>query len=157
MKIKTTIQLSLVEEKDIAYTAGIIDGEGSIWPQKIHCGSRGGNAITVSVGMTSETIPQWLSETWGGTYYFYKSKKPHCKDKWTWFLSSDRAVYFLQIILPYLKLKQKQARIAIDLQIARSKRRPRRATEEEKEIETYQINLMKELNRKGKKEGFAEG
>ena len=64
--------------------------------------------------MADEVVPLYLKNTFGGGFYRYQSSDPtHCAMN-IWSLTSKNAVKFLQTILPYLKLKYKQALIGIE-------------------------------------------
>ena len=98
---------------DLAYTAGIIDGEGSIGIWKLGKGYR----LTVEVEMCNKSVPQWLKDTFGGRYGFYgKRGKYKCGWSSRWDITDSKASEFLQLILPYLKIKKQQAELAIHYQ-----------------------------------------
>ncbi len=107
---------------ELAYTAGIIDGEGSIAIYNMsmppHTGKRT-HALRVRVGMCDMGIPHWLQLRFGGSVSKSKPKNPRHLMVYTWTLSTKAAGGFLQSILPYLKLKQEQAELAIEFQIGK--------------------------------------
>ena len=105
-----------MKRTDLAYTAGIIDGEGSIGilpnsQHKSYC-------LRVEVGSTDEWLPMWLKFAWGGYVYRAERKLPR-QTCWLWYISSRQAAEFLTLILPYLKLKREQAQIALRFQSRR--------------------------------------
>lgn len=113
----------------LAYTAGIIDGEGciGIYRHKDKNVRRGfGYCLYVSMWSTNQWLIQWLKMNYGG----YVLPHPKVKEKgsiskkslWKWQLTARKAVAFLELILPYLYLKRPEAELAISFQKANSKR-----------------------------------
>ena len=106
---------------DIAYTAGIIDGEGCIHIRRQH-DKRYGNCFkyTLSVSVTSaeEWLCKWLQFSWGGSVHNQDRRKEHPKWKlyWHWAIASRQANAMLKAIVPYLRIKRPQAEIAIGFQ-----------------------------------------
>ncbi len=102
---------------DKAWTAGIIDGEGSIqiskmssWTSKEHYTMR------VAVTNTDIRMLEKLKELWGGTVNLRKLDRWHKRKTWEWCISCRKALFLLEKIYLYLVTKQKQAEIAIKLQ-----------------------------------------
>lgn len=138
-----------MKKEDLAYTAGIIDGEGCIGLHKR--GSRNGVYLSVSVGITDEWMCQWLKFAYGGGVYIYYSKNPKWKNHWEWSVAGKRALDFLKLIYPYLRLKKPQAEIAIKFQEEKINRvRTRPLSKEVKVIEEAERILMAQLNKKGR-------
>lgn len=108
---------------DLAYTAGIIDGEGYIAIIKYrHPQCRVGfhYGVVVSVGMGNPTVPMWLHSSFGGSYGVYPPGKKGYKNRHVWKTTTRQAVQFLKLILPYLKEKVGQAEIVIEFQKGKS-------------------------------------
>ncbi len=100
---------------DLSYAAGILDGEGCIGiAAKKPPNERPSHYIHVTVAMTREEIPAWLAEIFGGSVGFSEAK-PRKKAKWTWRVNNRRARRFLAVVRPYLKIKDQQAAIALQL------------------------------------------
>ena len=140
-----------MKKTDIAYTAGIIDGEGCITIGKRTsrtCRSGMRYGLSVKVSSTDEWLCQWLKLAWGGSIYLHKSKKTKWSDAWCWTIQTNMAVEFLRIILPYLNLKRPQAELALSFQEVH-RRRGNYKTEAQLAIEEAQYILMKQM--KGKK------
>ena len=106
-----------MNEIDLAYTAGIIDGEGciclSLVKEKNIRGRR--QRLTVSVGNTDKRLTLWLKNMFGG-HSVLQSRTRNNKDYYQWRVSSKKASFFLSLILPYLKLKRRQAELGIEFQ-----------------------------------------
>ena len=104
---------------DLAYTAGIIDGEGCIHIRIQHdkrynnCRKYG---LNVQVSSTDEWLCQWLHFAWGGSIRYATRDNPKWRPYWAWQIVNRQALVFLETILPYLHLKRPQAEIAIAFQ-----------------------------------------
>jgi len=133
----------------LVYTAGIIDGEGSIYIRTITAGHKD-TALAVFVTNTEEWLCQWLKMQYGGTVHIMNvGKKEHWKTGYRWWITSNKALEFLKLVLPYLNLKRPQAELAINYQENRKLKGRRNPTEEEKAVAEAQRILMKNLNKKG--------
>jgi hypothetical protein len=109
-----------IAKEALAYTAGIIDGEGCIKVYKVDAAicHRPNNRYTlnVQVQMVDRKIVKWLHNLYGGYFYFQKiniNKYPNCRDRFRWQLQNHHCREFILNILPYLKLKRKQAEEAL--------------------------------------------
>ena len=134
----------------LAYTAGVVDGEGSII---LHCPDKRYNnlRIRVSVTNTAEWLVQWLKFQYGGSIQ-REIGKGNNKTAYHWCIFSNKALEFLKLILPYLNLKHPQAELAIKVQEAKRVRATRKRTDEERAVEQAQHILMKEFNKRGNKD-----
>ena len=97
----------------LAYAAGIIDGEGSFY---IGCNKSLNNKFNsrVYVVNTDIRLIQWLKQTFGGLTYSRKSiKNQNWKTKYEWILEKSRIDEFCHKILPYLIIKKQHAEIMI--------------------------------------------
>lgn len=105
--------------KDLAYAAGIIDGEGCIC---IGCSLTRRKtpvySFVVEVQMSDREAIDWLHKTFGGSLYEYL--KFGRRKVYRWQVGTNNAKRFLMTVIPYLKVKQKQAELAIEFQNARS-------------------------------------
>lgn len=109
---------------DLAYTAGIVDGDGYIGISKTkgktyHLGYQ--MSLRVSVANTDELLIRWLHQYYGGHIRRKKVYPNHPRPVWAWTVASQVALVFLENILPYLRVKKTQAKVAIRFQ--RRKRR----------------------------------
>ena len=135
----------------LAYTAGIIDGEGSIsiarQSREKHIAGYS-HRVQVCVTSTNEWLCQWLRLNWGGNVYKGTTKtKPHYKQAWKWTIVTNKSINFLEAILPYLNLKRDEAELAIQWQQIKRKRGSRHITSNELMWDDSQSLLMKELKR----------
>jgi len=105
----------------IAYTAGIIDGEGCIWnptkrPNK-PTGGRFAVRIEQSISNNGEALIRWLRDTWGigSINVSHKKWAKNAWDCWCWSICAAREVdHLLCACLPYLRVKRYDAEIAIE-------------------------------------------
>lgn len=103
-------------EEDLAYAAGIIDGEGSIGVHRNGQNQLGYRyVLCIQVSMTNPIVPNWLREMFGGHTGTYKQSKQAfgTKPVTKWFLYGIDALEFLYYIIPYLMEKREQAEIAL--------------------------------------------
>ena len=106
----------------LAYTAGLLDGEGSIHAAAT---SSGFPALIITVQMCDPTVISWLKDTFGGYVYSVRRRNPPTlpqgtkpksyRPQFMWRLNAGRAADFLQAVMPYLIVKRTQAVLALDL------------------------------------------
>lgn len=108
-----------MNKTDLAYVAGIIDGEGCI---RIGQRKKNSNYVGVGVGHTNEWLIRWLHFSFGGSVCSKKAWLPNQKPQWSWELRTRQACEFLKLILPYLKIKRPQAELALKFQSRRKYR-----------------------------------
>lgn len=96
-------------ETDKAYTAGVIDSDGSIGIQV----SRAGGSYWLIVNVTQKDVPivRWLEGAWNGSHLVGPYEKGFC-----WYITGQAAAPFLEEILPYLTLKKREAEVGIEFQ-----------------------------------------
>lgn len=98
---------------DLAYAAGLLDGEGTIG---IMCKRRGLSTwhelVIATTLIDGQDLLPALAQTFGGTAIPYKHPQGHYY--WRWTLYTREAARFLAAVSPYLRLKQQQAEIALE-------------------------------------------
>lgn len=108
---------------ELAYMAGIIDGEGTI-SLHVH-GSMGGTSMRVgrvtlfvSVPNTSMALMRWIADRWPASIsrLLRSEKEPNKKMAYRWALNANNALHFLDEVYPYLLIKRPQAKLAIRFQ-----------------------------------------
>lgn len=110
-----------MDRLELAYVAGLFDGEGSISlysePLKQYRLAR----ISVDLANTDFSILEYLKSNFGGSiHYFHKANR---RAAGTWHLSYKKAVEFLMLIQPYLKIKQQQVLVAKEVYEITNRRR----------------------------------
>ena len=146
-----------MKKTDLAYIAGIVDGEGCIqinYRQQCHSYD-----CQVSVVNTKQWLIEWLKFSFGGRTVTVKRKETegNKKDCFRWYARTYEALPFLESIYPYLRLKKPQAEIAIKFLKVRKDRkagekpgRGRVMAEAEKILFQSQADEMAKLNKRGK-------
>jgi len=109
---------------DLAYLAGIVDGEGTVTVLVNYNAKTGGQGATckIMVPNTYEPLIVWLADTFGGRISRYgKIRSAKHKQLYMWYVSATRSAQLLELILPYLKIKRRQAEIVIAVHKLRGK------------------------------------
>lgn len=98
----------------IAYLAGIIDGEGCLYIGRVRQGKYGcGWQWHVMLRVTScdEVLILWLEQTFGGSKdsrYRWTSKKKFTRPVYNWQATGEMLDYVLSAVEPYLIIKKPQ-------------------------------------------------
>ena len=92
----------------LAYTAGIIDGEGCIT-------TSGDKGFRICVSNTDIKMLNYLQENFGGRINSqHLPENPKWSKAWKWVLcSQNKVLQFLYLITPYLVCKKSQAEIVL--------------------------------------------
>lgn len=90
-----------------AYAAGILDGEGTITLTP----SKGKHRVpVVSIANTSLEILEFFKLNFGGTICSKRTSSDHHTPSFTWRLTYQRAIDFLELLLPYMLESKKRYR-----------------------------------------------
>lgn len=108
----------IIPATEVAWQAGIVDGEGCITLAKGLRKGRPSPAFRPMITVTNtdrrimEPFPQW----WTGKLYQRPDNRTDMKwaDSYTWYCPRSYVVPFLSAILPYLRAKRKQAELLIE-------------------------------------------
>jgi len=109
-----------MKKTDLAYMAGIVDGEGYIsLARRNSKRNKNGIRYDIQIGVTNTN--KWLLETFRFTFGGSISKKkkgyekslPSSQDCFNWQASNQQALITVKALLPYLRLKRPQAELAI--------------------------------------------
>ena len=96
---------------DLAYMAGLFDGEGCINIKK-----KGRYySLNCKLNMANEFLPNLYKFSFGGSLSKVPQEPP-IQTQLAWSITSRNATTFLEAILPYLKLKRNEAELAIKFQ-----------------------------------------
>jgi len=141
--------------EEIAYLAGVIDGEGSI---TINKASKGLLRPRIDICSTSKEFLEYLLGIMRkhgiDTGYFLQERKVPKNHKRAYHLIWDTQKNVLKIlekIYPYLFLKRRQAKIVIDFCKSRLSNGRKRFGKKYSEYELKLYYEIKELNRRGKR------
>jgi len=91
-----------------AYFAGIFDGEGTVTMVRQRSTER--KSPVVSVSSTTRCILEELKHHYGGHISTQKVYQDHHKQSWSWKLSFNSALAFLQLIRPFMREPEKVRR-----------------------------------------------
>jgi hypothetical protein len=105
---------------DLAYLAGIVDGEGSISMGSYAVTSIGTPQFTtyLSVTNTNKDMIDWLVNKFGTKSYARTAKqlaKNSRRPVWLWQITGDRLLHICEEILPYIVAKRRQVEIMIEM------------------------------------------
>ncbi len=119
-----------MRESDIAYLAGLFDGEGSLqckkgWEKKKKHkgeGHRMSNSMRISmeIAMTDEAVIRWVHETLQVGSVIKRNVKglnkagKKYKTQWRWRCTFREAYYVCRLIWPYVQLKLHKVEQLID-------------------------------------------
>jgi len=111
---------------DIAYIAGLVDGEGYIGIKKTKaykCQDRQTNGYhaRLQIRMVDEPAIKFIAENLGGWYYREKPSSKNGKPLFCYQSSDKSAETILKTLLPYLRVKKESANTVLDLRKLQSK------------------------------------
>jgi len=129
-----------MRKTDLAYVAGLIDGEGCIGAQ-LHK-SKDCSMIFIKVGMADRECVEFLQFLFGGKIYQEKIKRKNTI--YVWALYGMKAWEILKEIKPYLILKRSRAEIAIRIFEGHPYRK--QLTPMEKFLQNIDSNMLHKLN-----------
>jgi len=141
----------ITSEKDIIYISGFFDGEGciSILKQKRKDMKMPHYFLEIKITNTNKDVIQYIYNVLKvGRLSKKADKRKNHRTQWCWIANSTEAVYILKLLLPYLKVKKEQAKLAIEFQEKLNRRKHSLTVNEVKEKEKIRRKIMK-LN-KGK-------
>ena len=109
-------------EHDVAYLAGLIDGEGSIYYKrtKQKRNTRPGKpihnvwVIRIEIAMTDKYVLQWCHETFKCGSFGERTVKPGKKRQWRWRISHRDALEMAIAVWPHIKTKLHKIEQIID-------------------------------------------
>jgi len=142
-----------VKKTDLAYIAGLFDGEGCIQivkqkrPEQRNYRSE--YSLRCSLEMANEYLPRLLHMHFGGSLRRRNLPLPR-QNQWEWTVRSNVAALFLKDVYPYIILKKGEADVALKFQEAMHTIGVgrKRLTEEETAIREAQHILLSNMKKK---------
>lgn len=138
---------------DLAWAAGLIDGEGWVGIIKTHKKQRLGLTMyipTLSVGMTNERALKNLQRIFGvGTISTYQQLKLIHKRAFQWRVGGYTSAQILKKIQPYLIIKKDQARFLLEFIYRKHKCTGSKVHQAEQTHREFFYHLLKAINRRG--------
>jgi len=107
-----------LSKEQTAYLAGLIDGEGYVGlaKSKRSQGRFKGNHYMfprLVITLTNPVMHEIREEFGFGRVQFVKRRKENNKDRYDWHISSNQARMLLPLVLPFMRVKQKQAKLLL--------------------------------------------
>lgn len=144
----------IVCEEDLAYTAGIVDGEGCITILKSRKDERVQYTPRVTVKMCDTNPILFLKRKFGGGVSRQECEPPR-RDAYYWYLDDKHSVkWLLMRVLPYLRVKARQAELLLEF-IAKTPQKPKSQRFDSQEIERREslYQEIRQLNERGRETG----
>lgn len=138
--------------EQLAYLAGIVDGEGCFYFGCVKQGRYGNGTqwhCKLAVTSCDKCLTDWLNDLFGGTKeqrYRYTSKKAFERPVYRWDASGLMLDYILPKILPYLVIKREQCLTMIEIRKTYKNIGSKRLPEEVVEKRTQLLSIMRNLN-----------
>jgi hypothetical protein len=136
-----------MKEAELAYIAGLVDGEGYIGIRKASWRKYHHLKLLVQITNSDREVIEWINSlarvlVGAGYIEVFKGRKGR-RDRYTFKLEGMKSIkQFLQMILPYLRIKKKQAELVLRFISVREKRGWTKPYSDEE----YRIyNLLKEI------------
>lgn len=99
----------MVDIEELAYAAGLFDGEGSISLVR-HRDNRT-HSPQVSIASTDHEVVYWFQKRFGGSIVTKQPRMSNHSVSYDWRLTDRRALAFLELLRPYLVIERKIRRI----------------------------------------------
>jgi len=138
-----------MRKSDLAYMAGLFDGEGCILITRKSYNHHQ-YYLRCTLSMANEYLPELLKFNFGGGIRKRDLRTKGWQIQWEWKVFGNQAKDFLQVILPYIKLKHSEAELGIKFQKSMCSRKGvgRALTADELATREAQRLLMSELKMK---------
>ncbi|GAI69533.1 unnamed protein product [marine sediment metagenome] len=120
-----TLELLGTNELEIAYIAGLFDGEGCVAVDRRYLPHNPGLTIEAKIGITTPA-PLYLCQRIFGGKVQVETRHKGWHDCYRWRIFAKRAEVFFRVVEPYLIIKKDQANLAITLSSLRHSKSPLR-------------------------------
>jgi hypothetical protein len=101
---------------DLAYLAGVIDSDGYITITRSVRKGVAYHAAQVGIAGTRRQPHDLAASIWGGNVGCFTPKNPEHRPQFQWVRHGVNAVQVISDLQPFLRIKQAQAQIALELQ-----------------------------------------
>lgn len=145
------IDLSCITPCQLAYAAGLFDGEGTVGIYETKNRARNGDPTVgwhyeVQIANTDIRVIAWLLEIVGGSSAKKSRSKEHWRQGYVWRLTGGNAAEFMGAIRPFTIIKSEQIDLAMKWR-ADHFRATRRQTPEQLAAKRETAELLKRLKR----------
>jgi hypothetical protein len=106
--------------RDIAWAAGLFEGEGSVGLHSNH--QRRYSRLRISVTSTDIEIVEFFHERWGGTVRSCGFASPRANEAFVWMLQGPATLPFLLDLLPEIRRQRIRERFAIAIESQKMRR-----------------------------------
>ena len=136
----------------IAYLAGLIDGEGCLYIGNVKQGKYGSGFqwhSLLRITSCDEELIIWLENTFGGSKdsrYRWTSKKKFNRPVYNWQATGPMLDYILPLVKPYLIIKKKQCDVMLQYRHTSKNIGSKRLSPEVTEIRLKLLREMRNLN-----------
>ncbi len=137
---------------EIAYLAGLIDGEGCIYIGHTKQGKYGNGYqwhSMLKITSCDEEVIVWLENTFGGSKdsrYRWTSKQKFTRPVYNWQATGQMLDYLLPIVKPYLIIKKKQCDVMIRYRLTSKNIGSKRLPPEVNEQRLVLLSELRNLN-----------
>lgn len=143
-----------MNEIDLAWVAGLIEGEGSITITRLQRRIKGevrsvGYALCLSVTMTDEDCINILHTLFAGTKCIHHRGNDKKRRSWIWQVSSRRAGEVLDTLSPYFRSPRVQEKCALALKFQQQKSHGGRYIDGYAQKQEEFFATMRDLNVRG--------
>jgi hypothetical protein len=105
-------------EVQLAYIAGLMDGEGGIgiYRKQNRGGKEPNYSVLVKITNTDKAVLLWVKQVTGVGYIVQKETKNPAKDSpcWDWKLRKSEISVLFPFLLPYLRVKKRHAELVLE-------------------------------------------
>ena len=116
--------MPLFSDTELAYAAGLFDGEGCIDIRRIERKSAASRSpsfqLRCSVAMTHLPTIELLFNSFGGALMHQRERTPY-KQLFTWRITDTLCKPFLEAVYPFLKTKKYEAWLALEYEASKTK------------------------------------
>lgn len=105
-----------IDPLTLAYLAGVIDSDGFITINRSVRNGKEYFGAVIGISGTRTEPHELAASLWGGKVACYQPKNPRHRAQFQWSRQGDAAVGPILAVQPYLRIKQEQARIALEAQ-----------------------------------------
>lgn len=108
-----------INSEAVLYAAGLFDGEGTVAINKNSQRLKPTYSLIACIAMTHKPVLEYMTRQFGGKVRpvsVKRYKERGYSPQWIWLLSSYKAVRFLELIQPYVKVKKEHVDIGLQFQ-----------------------------------------
>ena len=102
-----------ITTENLAYLAGLLDGDGSITLKRVNK-HKASFKLLIFVANTNMPVLKWIQNKFGGKIYVYDRQDGIRKPLGKWHTFTNNAYTVLKQIYPYLIIKKEHAKLAIN-------------------------------------------